>query len=41
MQRYGGKDSWVVITGGSDGLGLEFAKELAKTGFNICMVGRN
>ena len=43
---YGLKDnlidnSWAVITGGSDGIGLAMAKNLAKQGFNICIVSRN
>jgi hypothetical protein len=25
-ERYGDKDSWVVVTGGSDGIGLEICK---------------
>lgn len=34
--------SWAVVTGGSDGIGLEMCKNLAKdAGFNICMVARN
>jgi 17beta-estradiol 17-dehydrogenase / very-long-chain 3-oxoacyl-CoA reductase len=40
-KSYGGVDSWMVITGGSDGIGFEYCKELAKQGFNICMIGRN
>lgn len=27
--RYGGDGTWAIITGGSDGLGLQFAKDLA------------
>jgi len=27
QKRYGGKDSWVVVTGGSDGIGLAYCKE--------------
>jgi len=38
--RYGGKDSWVVVTGGSDGIGLEICHQMAVIGFNICIVGR-
>ena len=34
-------DTWAVITGGSDGIGLGFAQELAKSGFNICIISRN
>ncbi len=40
VDRYGG-DSWALITGGSDGIGLGFAQELAKLGFNICIIARN
>ena len=42
-QRYGGAvgDTWAVVTGGSDGIGLEFCNELAKEGFNICIIARN
>ena len=28
------------MTGATDGIGLEFAKQLAKEGFNICLVSR-
>lgn len=38
--RYG-KRSWALITGGSDGIGLEMGKELARKGFNIVLVARN
>lgn len=40
QQRYG-ENSWAVITGGSDGIGLGFCEELAALGFNICMIARN
>ena len=34
--------SWAVVTGGSDGIGLEMCKYLAREhGFNIAMVARN
>ena len=39
-QRYK-KGTWAVITGSSDGIGAEFAKELAKEGFNIVLTGRS
>eukprot|EP00347_Sterkiella_histriomuscorum_P011854 403370854 len=32
--------SWAVVTGGSDGIGLAFCHHLAKSGFNICIIGR-
>ncbi len=40
FERYGGKNSWVVVTGGSDGIGLEICEQMAAQGFNICIVGR-
>jgi hypothetical protein len=30
LNKIYGKGSWVVITGGSDGIGLGFAEELAR-----------
>lgn len=39
-ERYGRK-TWVVVTGGSDGIGLGFCEEFAALGFNIVMVARN
>ncbi|EGO00873.1 hypothetical protein SERLA73DRAFT_178839 [Serpula lacrymans var. lacrymans S7.3] len=35
------KGSWAVITGASDGIGREFALQLARKGFNILLVARN
>ena len=46
-QKYGSPEkegqnaSWAIVTGGSDGIGLEICKKLSKEGFNICMVARN
>ena len=34
-------DGWAVITGASDGLGKQYAIELAKSGFNIVLIARN
>lgn len=39
-ERYG-RGSFAVVTGSTDGIGLEFAVQLAKRGFNIVMVARN
>ena len=39
-ERYG-RGSWAVITGGSDGIGLAMAKELASRHFNIVIVAKN
>ena len=33
--------SWAVVTGGSDGIGLAICWNLARQGFNICIVSRN
>jgi len=33
-------NSWAVVTGGSDGIGLSICKKLAREGFNICIVSR-
>ena len=41
MNRYGGDDSYVVVTGGSEGIGFEICLQMAKKGFNICMIARN
>jgi NADPH:quinone reductase-like Zn-dependent oxidoreductase len=37
--RYGG--GWAVVTGSSDGIGKQYATELAKSGLNIVLVARN
>ena len=37
--RYG-KDSWVLVTGASDGLGKGFCEEFARRGFNIVLISR-
>lgn len=39
-ERYGA-DSWAVVTGGSDGIGLACAKNLAAKGFNIVLIARS
>lgn len=37
--RYGG--GWALVTGSSDGIGKQYAIELAKSGFNIVLMARN
>ncbi|KAF8629872.1 hypothetical protein AX15_003231 [Amanita polypyramis BW_CC] len=42
LKRFGARDgAWAVVTGASDGIGKEFSIQLAKAGFNICLVARN
>ena len=38
--RYG-RGSWALITGASNGIGREYALELAREGFNIILMGRD
>lgn len=40
LRKYGKPGSWAVITGASDGLGKEYAKQLAAKGFNLVLVSR-
>ena len=35
------EESWAVVTGATDGIGLGFCKVLAKMGFNIVLISRN
>lgn len=37
-KKYG---EWVVITGATDGIGLEYAREFANRGHSLILVGRN
>lgn len=37
-ERYG---DWAAITGASDGIGKEYAKELARQGINVVLIARN
>lgn len=40
VSSFGPKGSWAVITGASDGIGKEFALQLAREGFNLLLVSR-
>ncbi|OZJ05259.1 hypothetical protein BZG36_01947 [Bifiguratus adelaidae] len=41
LKKFGaGQGAWAVITGASDGIGKEFAQQLAQKGFNLLLVSR-
>ncbi|KAI9651295.1 hypothetical protein NHQ30_001333 [Ciborinia camelliae] len=40
LHTYGKKGTWAVVTGASDGLGKEYAIQLAQKGFNIVLISR-
>ncbi|CAI2371252.1 unnamed protein product [Moneuplotes crassus] len=40
VQRYG-KDSYVLVTGGANGIGLEYARQFAQAGFSLVIVDRS
>ena len=42
-KKYGRMDNsaYAVVTGGSDGIGLELCHQFAEHGFNICIISRN
>ncbi|KAH7143802.1 hypothetical protein EDB81DRAFT_652394 [Dactylonectria macrodidyma] len=40
LHSYGKPGTWAVVTGASDGLGKEYALQLAAKGFNIILVSR-
>ena len=40
LERYG-KDSYVLVTGATDGIGKEFCNQFAKLGFNLILISRN
>lgn len=36
----GGPDNWAIVTGSTDGIGLSFAKEMAKKGYCLLLMSR-
>lgn len=41
LQSKYGQGKWAVITGASEGIGREFAIQLANAGFNVCLSSRS
>ena len=37
----GGHNKWIIITGATEGIGLEFAKQLFMKGYNLLLISRN
>ena len=40
LRRFGPPGSWAVITGASDGIGAEYARQLARHKFNLVLISR-
>jgi 17beta-estradiol 17-dehydrogenase / very-long-chain 3-oxoacyl-CoA reductase len=40
LRVYGKKGTWAVVTGASDGIGKEYAIQLAQKGFNLVLISR-
>ena len=38
--RTGGQE-WAVISGATDGIGLQYAKQLAQKGYHLCLISRS
>lgn len=41
LGKYKRRDSWALVTGASDGIGLGFVQILAREGFNVLLVSRS
>ncbi|KAI9054648.1 hypothetical protein LZ554_001800 [Drepanopeziza brunnea f. sp. 'monogermtubi'] len=40
LRTYGKKGTWAIVTGASDGIGKEYAIQLAQKGFNLLLISR-
>ena len=41
VKKFGGEGAYAVVTGASDGIGKEYAKQLGKKGLNLVLIARN
>lgn len=41
LAKYQKGDSWAVVTGASDGIGMGFVRVLASYGFNVLLVSKS
>lgn len=41
LHKLAGNAKWAIITGSTDGIGKEYAFELARKGFNLILISRN
>ena len=39
--QYGGSEKWALVTGASEGIGREYAVNLAESGYNLTLVSRS
>ena len=41
LRKTYGDGKWAIVTGASEGIGKEFALQLARSGFNVCISSRS
>ncbi|KAK4986113.1 hypothetical protein LTR66_007968 [Elasticomyces elasticus] len=40
LSKFGGPETWAIVTGASDGIGKEYSLQLASKGYNVFLVSR-